>query len=254
MTHKGGGKRIIVLGAASAIGEATARLHAGEGAAVALAGRNPERLSQIAQDLLARGAAQSLIFPIDLAAVVDPVAEVERMVGALGGPIDVVYLFYGVLGEHKAAETDLAEARRILDVNFTSAALWCMAAATRLEQQRSGTLVAISSVAGDRGRQSNYVYGAAKGGLTTLVQGLAHRLSRANARAIAVKLGFVDTPMTAHVKKGPLLWRTPEQVALKIKAVADRGSRPIVYIPSFWRGIMLLIRATPSVLFHKTQL
>ena len=156
------------------------------------------------------------------------------------------------LGE--VAESDAAEVRRIIAVNFASAAEWCLAAASLLERQNSGVLVAVSSVAGDRGRQSNYVYGAAKAGLTTLVQGIAHRLARTKARAIVVKLGFVDTPMTAHIQKGGPLWARPEDVARRIKAVADKGRSPVVYVPSFWRGIMLVVRNVPAFIFHRTRL
>src|SRR5262249_51154033 len=158
------------------------------------------------QDLLARGAKTCRTWPGDLAAVTDATAELGGMAQALGGSVDAVLLFYGVLGDQKLAERDVGEARRIVGVNFTSAAEWCLAAAALLERQNAGVLVAVSTVAGDRGRQSNYVYGAAKAGLTTLVEGIAHRLARTRARAVVIKLGFVDTPMTAHIEKGGPLW------------------------------------------------
>lgn len=247
------GKAVIVLGALSAIAEATARLYAKEGARLILAGRNRERLSQVASDLLVRGAAQAEVWPLDLATA-DCNSEFTRMISGLGGSVDVVLLFYGVLGDQKRAEEDVAELRRILTVDFTSAAEWCMAAAAQLERQQHGVLVAVSSVAGDRGRQSNYAYGAAKAGLSTFVQGIAHRLAPTKARAVAVKLGFVDTPMTEHIDKGGPLWAKPEQVARRLKAVADRPTSPVVYIPWFWRWIMLLVRNAPAAVFHKTKL
>ena len=254
MTAKPPARRVILLGALSAIGQATGRLYAEENASLTLVGRNPERLSQVANDLLARGAARCHVRSMDLATVASPQAEIASMAEELGGPIDVIFLFFGVLGDHKLAENDATEARKIIDTNFTGAVPWCMAAANQLEQQGGGTLLAVSSVAGDRGRRADYVYGAAKAGLTTLLQGLAHRLAHANARAVVVKLGFVDTPMTAHIKKSGPLWATPAGVAMQIKAAADQGTAPVVYIPRYWRWIMLGIRSAPAALFHKTKL
>jgi decaprenylphospho-beta-D-erythro-pentofuranosid-2-ulose 2-reductase len=247
-------KRIVVLGALSAVGQAAARLWAAEGARLLLVGRSPERLSQVAQDLRARGAAECRTLCMDLAAVVDAPAEIERIASMTSGPIDAILICYGVLGDQSLAEKEFDKARAILDVNFVSAAAWSMAVADQFEKQGGGVLVVLCSVAGDRGRQSNYIYGAAKGGLTILVQGLAHRLARTKARAVAIKLGMVDTPMTAHMPKGGALWSTPEQVARRIKSVVDRGAGPVVYVPSYWRWIMSVIRAMPAPLFHKTRL
>ena len=201
MKSDGGVKQVIILGALSAIGEATARLYAAEGARLVVAGRNETRLRQVGDDLLARGAAECRSWPIDLAAA-DAAAEFAKMVQALDDRVDAVLLFYGVLGDQREAERDPAMLRNIIAVNFASAAEWAVAAANQLEKQGGGVLVAVSSVAGDRGRQSNYVYGAAKAGLTTLVEGIAHRLAPSGARAVALKLGTVDTPMTAQRQEG----------------------------------------------------
>jgi len=246
--------RVVILGATSAMAEAVARIYAQEGAAIALAGRNAERLDIIAADLSVRGAAAVPVFALDLATA-DVGTNFEAMVKALGG-VEHVLIFYGVLGDQQQAEGDLALAEEWLRVNFTSAALWSLAAAQRLERQGYGSLVVVGSVAGDRGRQSNYVYGAAKAGLATLVQGIAHRfaLKRGRAlRAVVVKPGFVDTPMTDGLKKGGLLWATPETVAVIIRKAADRGG-PIVYAPWFWRPILWIIRFFPSALFHRLPL
>ena len=193
-----------------------------------------------------------MTWDIDLAGCADPRAELARMAAAIGG-LDGVLLFYGTLGDNAKAEKDMAEARRILHTNFTSAAEWCLAAADLIEAQRHGSLVVVGSVAGDRGRQSNYIYGAAKGGLGLLVQGLAHRLARCGGHAVVIKPGFVDTPMTAGIAKGGPLWAKPEAVATIIKRAATR-SGPVVYAPGFWRWIMLAIRAVPAPVFHKTKL
>lgn len=245
-------ERIVALGALSAIGEATLRIYAEEGARLLLAGRGKDRLQALAADLEARGATSVVVWPTDLAGVQDAPAELARMTAAIGG-LDAVLLFYGTLGDHAAAEFDMAQARRILVTNFTSAAEWCLAAAGIIESQRHGAVVVVGSVAGDRGRQSNYIYGAAKGGLGLIVQGLAHRLARCGGRAVIVKPGFVDTPMTAGLAKGGPLWAKPEAVGAIIRRAA-KSTSPVVYAPGFWRYIMLAVRAVPSPVFHKTKL
>ena len=252
MTTTARRERIIALGALSAMGEATLRLYAEEGARLVLVGRGDDRLKALALDLEARGAKSVVVWPLDLVGCADPRAELARMAGAIGG-LDSVLLFYGTLGDNAKAEKDMGEARSILATNFTSAAEWSLAAADLIEAQNHGSLVVIGSVAGDRGRQSNYIYGAAKGGLGLLVQGLAHRLARCGGRAVVIKPGFVDTPMTAGIAKGGPLWAKPEAVARIIKKAATNGS-PVVYAPGFWRWIMLAIRTVPSPVFHKTKL
>ena len=248
------GKRIIVLGALSAIGEATARLFAAEGGRLVLAGRNVERLRQVADDLTARGAAGAQVWSIDLVSCADAVGEFARMASALDGPVDAVLLFFGVLGDQAVAERDPAEAARIINTNFTAAVPWCLAAAALFERQNAGVLVAVTSVAGDRGRRSNYVYGASKAGLTVLVEGIAHRLAGTGARAVVVKPGFVDTPMTAHLKRGGPLWAKPDAIARSIKSAVERAGKPVIYTPWFWRFIMLVVRNVPAFIFHKTRL
>jgi decaprenylphospho-beta-D-erythro-pentofuranosid-2-ulose 2-reductase len=177
------------------------------------------------------------------------------MAAQLGG-VDVVLLAYGALGDQACAEKNPAEAQQLLHVNFTSAAAWCLAAANVLEGQGKGRLIVIGSVAGDRGRGSNYIYGAAKGGLGILVQGLAHRLARTEARAIVIKPGFVDTPMTANVAGKGLLWAKPETIGRTIVRLADHGAprSAVVYAPGFWRWIMLVIRNVPTTIFHRMRL
>jgi decaprenylphospho-beta-D-erythro-pentofuranosid-2-ulose 2-reductase len=245
--------RIIILGALSAIAEAAARTWANQAAHFLLAGRGAPRLDAVAADLRTRGAVVDTV-AVDLA-VVDAEQAFSEMMRRLGG-VDVVLVTYGLLGDQKLAELNPVEAQRLLATNLTSAAGWCLAAASVLENQGHGTLVVIGSVAGDRGRASNYVYGAAKGGLGILVQGLAHRLARTGARAVLIKPGFVDTPMTAHITRKGLLWAKAETIGNAIVRAAEPGSRcgPIVYAPGFWRWVMILVCMTPSVIFHKTKL
>jgi short-subunit dehydrogenase len=236
------------LGAGSGIAQATARLYAGEGAIIGLAGRKVERLAAIAADLSVRGAAQVETFDVDFVTAAVP-PTLASMVDKLGG-LDHVILAYGVLGQQTLAERDLAMAQAIIDVNFRSAATWSLAVAELLERQGSGTLVVLGSVAGDRGRRSNYIYGAAKAGLATLVEGIDHRFRGTGPRAVIVKPGPTDTAMTAGMAKGGPLWATPEAVAAVVRKAADKGG-PVVYAPARWRLIMTIIRAIPAPIFNK---
>jgi decaprenylphospho-beta-D-erythro-pentofuranosid-2-ulose 2-reductase len=248
-----GARRILVLGALSAIAEAAARIWAAQGAHLVLAGRGQDRLESVAADLRIRGA-QVDILAGDLAEM-DCAAALDQMVERLGG-LDVVLVAYGVLADQRLAETDPQVAQRSFATNFTSAAAWSLAAANILETQRRGTLIVIGSVAGDRGRASNYVYGAAKAGLGTLVQGIAHRLARVGAKAVLIRPGYVDTPMTAHMTPKGLLWAKPGKIAEIIvrASAADSRPPPVIYAPWFWRWIMLIIRLTPAFVLHRTKL
>jgi short-subunit dehydrogenase len=245
--------RVVILGALSAIAMATARIYAAEKAALVLVGRNQERLDTVAADLRARGAAQVETAAIDIEAAAGDAPRLLDEWAAKIGPIDDVIVVYGYLGSQPAASSNPAELKKILGVNFTSAALWCEAAANMLRKNKRGSVIAVSSVAGDRGRQSNYAYGAAKGGLALYVQGLAHSLAGTGARAVAMKLGFVDTPMTDGMDKKGALWAQPQEPAQAIRRAA-RGGGPIQYSPTIWRFIMLVIRSVPSFVFHKTKL
>jgi short-subunit dehydrogenase len=239
---------VLLLGAASGIAQATARLYAAEGAVIGLAGRNAERLTSIANDLKARGASRVETFEIDLA-VAEPSGTLASMAAGLGRA-DHVILAYGALGDQALAEHDLVAAQSLIDVNFRSAAGWALAIANMLERQGQGSLVVLGSVAGDRGRRSNYIYGAAKAGLAVLVQGISHRFHRTGPRAVIVKPGPTDTAMTAGMTKGGPLWSTPEAVAAVVRKSADSGG-PVVYAPARWRLIMMIIRAIPAVVFNK---
>jgi short-subunit dehydrogenase len=247
------GPRIIALGALSAIGKATLALYAAEGADLVLVGRDVALLDQFGVELGGLGAGSVHAMPLDLAACPQPAQRFAEMVDRLGGAVDLVFVFYGALGTQADGAPDAAEARSVIETNFASAAEWCLAAADTLERQGSGTLLVLSSVAGDRGRRSNYIYGAAKAGLSVLVQGLAHRLAGSRARAVVVKAGFVATPMTAHVENKGMLWASPDRVAAAIHRAAQR-SAPVVYVPWFWRYIMAVLRCLPAWIFHRLNI
>ncbi len=244
--------RVIILGATSAIAEATARLYAAEKASLMLVGRQEARLKAMADDLAVRAAVKVETAVLDL----EEAGEAATILGGLAerlGGVDHILIAYGILGEQPKAAADPVEAERILKVNFNSAALWCLAAANLLEAQRRGSLVVLGSVAGDRGRRANFVYGAAKAGLAALVEGIAHRFAATGPRAVIVKPGPTITPMTDGMVRKGLLWSTPEAVAAVVRRAADRGG-PVQYAPWFWRFIMLIIRFLPAPIFNRLDI
>ena len=244
-------KRVIILGALSSVAESLGRLYAAEGAYLVLVARHQQRLEDLAADLRLRGAAEVHTIARDLAT--EPLATDLQQWASFMSFVDHIIIFYGVLGDQFRAEIDETYARELLRVDFSSPALWSLASADLLVGQRFGCLVVLGSVAGDRGRRSNYIYGACKGGLATLLQGLAHRLAQVGARAVIIKPGFIATRMTQHLpQKGPL-WSSPERVAKIVRNATIRGG-PVIYAPGYWRWIMLIVRLIPTWLFHRSNL
>lgn len=245
--------RVVILGATSAIAGATARLYAEQSkASILLVARSQRRMDEMAADLLARGASSVDTQVLDLANPGDAQKHLVDFHQRLGS-IDHLILAYGVLGEQSQAEHDQHEAEAIMRINFTSAAIWCLAAANLLEKQGSGSLVVFGSVAGDRGRRANFVYGAAKAGIAVVVEGIAHRFADKGPRAVLIKIGPTITPMTAHMKRTGRLWARPEDVARVAYERAGRGGA-IAYAPGFWRAIMLIIRNLPNSVFNRMDI
>lgn len=244
-------RKILIIGATSAIAEATARLFAADGDRLFLAARSADKLQAVAGDLRMRGADRVESSVFDALDYEQHESLVERAANALGR-LDTVLVAHGSLPDQEACQASAADTRRAFEVNALSVISLLTPIANRLEAQRRGTIVVISSVAGDRGRQSNYVYGAAKGCLNVFLEGLAHRLSRSGVDVITLKPGFVDTPMTAAFDKGAL-WASPQDVASDIHRAVARGRR-VVYTPWFWRWIMLVIRVLPTAVLHRTKL
>jgi decaprenylphospho-beta-D-erythro-pentofuranosid-2-ulose 2-reductase len=245
-------QRILILGATSAIAHAYARRKANEGAVFVLAGRRADVLDANAADLIARGASSAAFVVADLA----DLSAVEATLTACcthSSAFDEVLLAYGILGDQAHAEADLAHARTLIDVNFTSAALWLLAL-VKGAGLTPLTILVIGSVAGDRGRKTNFVYGAAKGGLERFVEGLQHAHATSPVRILLIKPGFVVTPMTDGVtNQGGLLWATADTVAGDIVKTA-RSGKPCVYAPWFWWGIMTVIRNLPRVIFNRLNI
>lgn len=243
--------KVVILGALSGIATEIARLYAARAADLGLLGSSADRLADLAADLRVRGAGNIKILSIDLAAPTSYESVIHEFAAEMGG-IDVLILAYGKLGDQARASRALQHAAEILTTNFTSAALWLLAAAGCVNGQ--GTIAAFSSVAGDRGRRSNYIYGSAKGGLALFAQGMAHELATTGPRIIVFKPGFVITPMTEGMRRSGPLWTSAKRAARIVVDAIDRKRGPVVYVPGFWRWIMLIVRLVPTPLFHRTRL
>ena len=244
-------ENVLIIGATSAIAQAVAREYAAEGARLHLVARNKVQLEAIAQDLRVRGANSVSVAQFDVRDT-ERVSEVVEDAFAALGQADLALVAHGTLPDQKACEKDLHQAREAFEVNAVSVIGLLTELATRFEQQASGTIAVISSVAGDRGRGSNYVYGAAKAAVSTFVGGLAQRMHAHGVQVLCIKPGFVDTPMTKDFAKGPL-WATPESIGKGIyKAVSKRLDT--VYLPRFWWLIMLVIRNLPNFVLKRANL
>ena len=247
-------QRVVLFGATSAIAQATARLLVQQGCSLFLVGRNAMKLQALVDDLRVRAAPgqriESMNADLDL---IDGHAHLFDAAEKNLDGIDTVFIAHGALPDQTACEASVPLTLALIHTNALSAIALDGEAANRLQAQGHGLIVAIGSVAGDRGRQSNYVYGASKGMLALFLQGLRNRLAPHGVQVLTIKPGFVDTPMTAAFeKKGPL-WATPEHVAHGI-VKAMRSRRDEVYLPWFWYWIMLVIHNIPERVFKHMKL
>ena len=245
-------RKILIIGATSAIAEATARIFAARGDALFLVARNADRLQAIATDLNVRGAVRTATATLDVTDFAAHQAVIDRAERELGG-LYTVLIAHGTLSDQSEGEKSVDALRREFDINALSTMALLTTLANAFEARKSGTLAVISSVAGDRGRQSNYVYGSAKAAVSAFLSGLRQRLAKSNVDVLTIKPGFVDTPMTANIANKGLLWAKPDQIAAGIVRAIDKR-RSVVYLPWFWRGIMLIIRHIPESIFKKLKL
>lgn len=245
-------KNILIIGGTSAIAGACARVWAKQGANIFLTGRHASRLEANASDLRVRGANLVTTYVLDVNDYAQHAAMLSACANVLGR-IDTVLIAHGTLSDQAHCERDAEAAVREFATNATSTISLLTLLAASMEKQGSGTIAVISSVAGDRGRPSNYVYGAAKAAVTTFCEGLRARLYKAGVNVLTIKPGFVDTPMTAGMALPALLVATPERVAADIVRAIERG-KDSLYTPWFWAAIMLVIRAVPGYIFKRVTL
>lgn len=240
---------VLILGASSDIAIALARKYASNGYAVQLAARNTARLEPLRSDLAIRYGVKSTLHEFDAMNTASHAA----FWSSLDILPDITICVFGYLGEQKEAETDWKECEKIITTNYTGAVSILNLAANAYEEQKKGSIVGISSVAGERGRQSNYFYGSAKAGFTAYLSGLRNRLFHQQVHVLSVQPGFVYTKMTEGMPLPGLLTATPEIVADAIYKGLEKKKNTI-YVKWFWRWIMLIIKSIPEPMFKKLKL
>ncbi|MDQ8187861.1 SDR family oxidoreductase [Pelagicoccus sp. SDUM812002] len=245
-------KTVAIIGATSAVAQQISLIHVKAGDSVALVGRNQDALGVIAADLKLRGPKECQTFAADLVDSERHDELISRIFDGVG-ELDCVYIAHGTLPDQSECEIDYEKARLAFDSNCLSHISLLTSLAKRMKAQKHGTIAVITSVAGDRGRKSNYVYGAAKGMLSIYLQGLRNALFEHNVHVLEARPGFIDTPMTAHIEKKGMLWASPQKVATDIVTAASR-KKDIIYTPWFWSLIMLIIRSIPEFKFKKMGL
>lgn len=240
-------KRIVVFGATSGIAQACLRLWVARGAQeVTLAGRSAPGLERVAADLRARGEVSVTVAELDVA----DAGAVEALLDRVGaaGPVDVALVAFGTLPDQVALQTDPDRTREALEVNGVHPVVLAEQVVTRMVAADHGTLCVLGSVAGDRGRRSNYLYGSAKSMVATALRGMQHRLATSNVQVVLVKPGPTDTPMTAHLAGGKTKLAPVADVAEAVVDGVARGDR-VVYAPARWRLVMAVVRSIPDRVF-----
>ncbi len=241
---------VVIFGATSAIAYEVAKIHAERGYRIALIGRSPEKIEVLAQDLRVRGSKDLKTFICDL----NDNSAHQHVINSIFelGIIDRILFAHGTLPNQKDIEDSVEATMQCIQDNALSTIRLLTLIAPKMVLQKRGLLAVISSVAGDRGRKSNYVYGASKGFLTRFCEGLRNRLLNDGVHVLTIKPGFVDTPMTAEFPKSGL-WATPQKVGADITKAMDK-KRNTIYTPWFWQCIMLIIQHIPEPIFKKLSL
>ncbi len=244
-------RKVLIVGATSRIAQEVARLMASDGDQLFLVARNKLNLQTLAADLKIRGANTVNFFVMDATDYSKHSTLIETATAELNG-LNTLLIAHGSLPDQKECEHSFQQTRQELETNCLSIISLLTHIANHFEQQKEGTIAVISSVAGDRGRQSNYIYGTAKGALSIFLQGLRNRLQASGVHILTIKPGFVDTPMTADFKKG-ILWSKPDKIAKDIYQ-AIKNKKNEIYTPRFWWLIMVIIKLLPDSLFNRLKL
>lgn len=242
-------QHVLILGATSDMGVAIARQLASEGYTITLAGRRLERLEALAGDLRVRY--KAMVFTAHFDAV--DFASHKSFYETLSEKPDIAICVFGLLGDQQVAQEDWAHCREIIDTNYTGAVSILNVVANNFERQGKGMIVGISSVAGERGRQSNYVYGSAKAGFTAYLSGLRNRLYPHGVHVMTVKPGFVKTRMIEGMTTPAMLTASPKKVS-EIISRAIRKKRNVVYVLPIWALIMMVVRSIPESIFRKLRM
>ncbi|MBL7003994.1 MAG: SDR family oxidoreductase [Gammaproteobacteria bacterium] len=240
---------VLIIGAKSDIAKALAREYASQGYDLYLGARSASELEAFANDLRIRTGREVICTELDVVDFDSHATFYENLEHPLNGVICTV----GYLGEQSVAQSDFQQAQQIIDTNYTGVVSLLNIIADDFERKKEGFIIALSSVAGDRGRQSNYLYGSAKAALTAYLSGLRNRLFKANVQVLTVKPGFVDTQMTAGMDLPEKLTAQPSEVAEIIYKAQQKG-KDVLYVKWMWQWIMLIIRHIPEWLFKKTNL
>ena len=240
---------ILIIGAKSDIAKATAREYAKNGYDLYLAARNSEELETFVQDIVTRTERTVKTAELDILDYKSHQAFYDKLKEKPLGVISAV----GYLGDQEKAQTDFGEAKQIMDTNYTGIVSLLNIIANDFEERRSGFIIGISSVAGDRGRKSNYIYGSAKAALTAYLSGLRNRLYDAQVHVLTVKPGFVATKMTEGMDLPERLTAQPEEVAEDIYK-AQQKNKNVLYTKWSWRWVMLIIRNIPEFQFKKMSI
>lgn len=229
----------------------TAKLFAAQGDAFFLVARNEDKIEAVSQDLLTRGASQVYSFVTDLNDFEQHPVLIGLANESLNG-INTVLIAHGTQSNQAECEASYALTEQEFRTNFLSVVSLLTPLANQFEAQGYGTIAVISSVAGDRGRQSLYVYGTSKAALSAFLQGLRNRLHKAGVQVITIKPGPTSTPLTAHLKQG-LLFAEPSVIGKGIYEAIEK-QKDVVYLPWFWWGIMAIIKAIPEKVFKRLSL
>ena len=246
-------RRIVVIGATSGIAEHCCRLWLQEAASdLVLVARDAAKLDRIAADLRVRSPASTIATVIMDFLDTEAIRQLAERSSA-SGPIDIVLIAHGVLSVQGTCEADLAACREALEVNAVSPALFAEAFARNIAKVGKGTICIIGSVAGDRGRKANYVYGSSKGLLSRYAEGMEHRFAGTGVRIVLAKPGPTDTPMSAHLKAKGKRLASAESVARDIVRAIAKG-KPLIYAPWQWRWIMMIVRHLPRFIFNRLNI
>lgn len=245
-------KRIVIFGATSVIAHEAAKVFARQKAAFVIIGRDARKLAAVREDLLARGAESAEAIQADLTAV----ERHQELIGAALrqlGQIDGALIAYGMNGDQRSCERQAKQMLETFNTNATSLLALATLLANQLEQQKQGCLAVISSIAADRGKKSNYVYGSAKAGVEVFFQGLRHRFAGSQVRILTIKPGYVKTPMLSEQLSRHPLAAHPRDVGRAI-ARAMQSRKGVIYLPWYWQPIMWVVKALPEAIFERLEL